>query len=116
MYKLLRFFWYEKASARLLTEHTDYRRLTASPDSAAIEELPSEYVAVRFYFRPSFPDTPENRRFATGVIRSISRELPVVLLNTGLDLDDHEDLEVPGGKGVSCRSFRPPGCWRSAMG
>jgi ADP-heptose:LPS heptosyltransferase len=26
------------------------------------------------------------------VIRSISRETPVVLLNTGLQLDDHEDL------------------------
>ena len=100
MYKLLRFFWYEKASARLLTEHTDYRRLTTAADAAVIKALPNRYVAVRFYFRPSFPDTPENRRFASSVIRSISREVPVVLLNTGLDLDDHEDLDVPGGKGV----------------
>jgi hypothetical protein len=51
---------------------------------------------VRFYFRPSFPDTPENQRFAAHVIRSLSQEIPVVLLNTGLRLDDHEDLSVLG--------------------
>jgi hypothetical protein len=53
-------------------------------------------VAVRFYFRPSFPDTAENRRFAMDTIRSISRDVPVVLLNTGLRPDEHEDLDVPG--------------------
>jgi hypothetical protein len=63
-------------------------------------DLPKEYVAVRFYFRPSFPDTPANRRFAADMIREISREVPVVLLNTGLNLDDHEDIDVSDGKGV----------------
>lgn len=100
MYKLLRFYWYEKASVRLLTEHTDYRRLTLDGDRDVFEGLPKEYVAARFYFRPSFPDTPENRRVAADTVRTISREMPVVLLNTGLNLDDHEDLDVAGGKGV----------------
>jgi glycosyltransferase involved in cell wall biosynthesis len=99
MYKLLRFYWYEKAGVGLLTKHTDYRRLSAGDDGPP-PDLPRGYVAVRFYFRPSFPDTPENRRFAAGVIRSLAREAPVVLLNTGLSLDDHEDLDVPGGMGV----------------
>ncbi|HET9362134.1 MAG TPA: glycosyltransferase family 2 protein [Vicinamibacterales bacterium] len=100
MYKLLRYYWYEKAPAGLLTKHTEYRRLPAVERGDALKDLPSDYVAVRFYFRPSFPDTPENRRFAAGVIRALSRDVPVVLLNTGLDLDDHEDLQVPGGMGV----------------
>jgi hypothetical protein len=34
------------------------------------------------------------------VIRSLSNELPVVLLNTGLNIDDHADLQVSGGMGV----------------
>jgi hypothetical protein len=55
---------------------------------------------VRFYFRPSFPDTPENRRFAADAVRALSRETAVVLLNTGISVDDHEDLQVPGGMGV----------------
>jgi hypothetical protein len=100
MYKLLRFFWFEKASVRLLTDHADYRRLMPPSDEGTLEGLPKDYVAVRFYFRPSFPDTPENRRFAADVIRSISRDIPVVLLNTGLSLDDHEDVDVTGTKGV----------------
>ena len=53
-------------------------------------------MAVRFYFRPSFPDTLENRQFAADAVRSISREIPVVLLNTGLKVDDHDDPNVPG--------------------
>jgi glycosyltransferase involved in cell wall biosynthesis len=100
MYKLLRFYWYEKAGVGLLTKHTEYKKLLPVTDPEGLRDLPSDYVAVRFYFRPSFPDTPENRRFAADVIRSISRSTPVVLLNTGLNLDDHEDLDVAGGKGV----------------
>ncbi len=100
MYRLLRFYWFEKAGAGLLTKHTEYRTLTASDDTSLQKELPNDYVAVRFYFRPSFPDTPENRRFATDVIRALSRETPVVLLNTGISIDEHEDLQVAGAFGV----------------
>jgi hypothetical protein len=60
-------------------------------------ELPDEFVAVRFYFRPSFPDTSEIRRFARGVVESLAAHLDVVLLNTGLELDDHLDLVLPRG-------------------
>jgi hypothetical protein len=96
MYKLLRFCWFEKAGMGLLKYHTEYRRLAPIERSQALKDLPKEFVAVRFYFRPSFPDNAENRRFATDTIRSISRDVPVVLLNTGLRPDEHEDLDVPG--------------------
>lgn len=100
MYRLLRFFWYEKAGASLLTKHTQYRRFARIEDMDAVNALPREYVAVRFYFRPSFPDTPENRAFAANIIRSLARQVPVVLLNTGVSVDDHVDLDVGTGKGV----------------
>ena len=96
MYKLLRFCWFEKAGMGLLKYHTEYRRLAPIERSQALKDLPREFVAVRFYFRPSFPDTAENRRFAMDTIRSISCDVPVVLLNTGLRPDEHEDLDVPG--------------------
>jgi len=100
MYRLLRFYWFEKAGVGLLTKHTDYRRLATIETVRWTRDLPEDYVAARFYFRPSFPDTPENRRFATDAIRAISREVPVVLLNTGFNVDDHQDLQVPGGMGI----------------
>ena len=112
MNKPFRYFWFEKASVRLLTEHTDYRRLDGRSeaghdgperDDETLSGLPKEYVAVRFYFRPSFPDTPDNRRFASGVVRSISRDIPVVLLNTGLNIDDHAISRCRAWQGcVSC--------------
>jgi glycosyltransferase involved in cell wall biosynthesis len=96
MYRLLRFYWFDKAGTGLLKQHTDYRPFAPMERSAVLKDLPRKYVAVRFYFRPSFPDTPENRRFAADVIGSISREVPVVLLNTGHKPDEHEDLTVSG--------------------
>jgi hypothetical protein len=96
MYRVLRFYWFEKAGIGLLKHHTDYRRLAPVERSPALSNLPPDYVAVRFYFRPSFPDTPENQRFAANVIRALSERVPVVLLNTGLRLDDHEDLNMRG--------------------
>jgi glycosyltransferase involved in cell wall biosynthesis len=96
MYRMLRFYWFEKAGVGLLKQHTDYKPLERVERSAALKDLPRDYVAVRFYFRPSFPDTPENRQFAADIVRAISRDVPVVLLNTGLKLDDHDDLNVPG--------------------
>ena len=100
MYRLLRFYWFEKAGVGLLTKHTEYRRLAPIDGVKWTKDLPESYVAVRFYFRPSVPDTPENRRFAADAVRALSREMPVVLLNTGISVDDHEDLQVAGGMGV----------------
>ena len=101
MYRLLRFYWFEKAGVGVLKQHTEYKPFERVERSAALKDLPRDYVAVRFYFRPSFPDTPENRQFAADTVRAISRVMPVVLLNTGLRLDDHEDLNVPGmGMGI----------------
>jgi hypothetical protein len=99
MYRLLRFAWFEKAGIGLLKRHTDYRRLMPMARGARLASLPEEYVAVRFYFRPSFPDTPANRRFAADTIRALAREVPVVLLNTGLRPDEHEDF-APSGPGI----------------
>ena len=96
MYRLLRFYWFEKAGVGILKQHTEYKPFERIERSAVLKELPRDYVAVRFYFRPSFPDTPANRQFASDIVRAISRDVPVVLLNTGFKLDDHDDLDVPG--------------------
>ena len=100
MYRLLRYYWYEKGAISLLNKHTVYRPLPAVETEEIARVLPSEYVAVRFYFRPSFPDTPENRALVGRVIRSLARRAPVVLLNTGLSLDDHEDFHPETGMGI----------------
>jgi hypothetical protein len=57
------------------------------------ELLPDEFVATRFYFRDSFPDSPDNRRFAVETVTALCRSHHVVVLNNGMQLDDHSDVD-----------------------
>jgi len=94
MYRLLRYYWFGKASVSLLTKYSTFKSLSPPGVREELRHLPKEYVAVRFYFRPSFPDTLANRRFVSDVVGALSRQSAVVMLNTGLNLDDHEDVEL----------------------
>ena len=58
-------------------------RLLDPPVAALPSGLPSEYVAVRFYFSECFPATAENRMFARGVVSSLAERSSVVVLNPG---------------------------------
>ena len=100
MYRLLRYYWYEKGAISLLRKHAVYRRMPTIDVASILAALPKDYVAVRFYFRPSFPDTPKNRALVGQIIRTLARRTPVVLLNPGLSLDDHEDFDPGTGMGV----------------
>ena len=100
MYQLLRRYWNEKAPVGVLTKHTHYSPLPDPGDVDPALMLPKKFVAVRFYFRPSFPDTPENRQFAVDVIRRLAQRQPVVILNTGFQVDDHEDLDLSAEEGI----------------
>ncbi len=76
-----------------------HRPLTA-PDEPLPIELPDEYIAARFYFRASFPETPENVRWAREALAALAEVAPVVLLNPGRQYDDHADLAPAGGDRV----------------
>ena len=71
-----------------------YTPIAPPPLGELQEVLPPEFVAARFYFSPPFPDIPENRGFATELLTALSERIPVVLLNNGLELDDHIDIDL----------------------
>ena len=100
MYRLLRYYWYEKGAISLLHNHTVYRPFRAIEADPILATLPKEYVAVRFYFRSSFPDTPENRAFVARLIRILAQRTAVVVLNPGVSMDEHEDLDPGTGMGI----------------
>lgn len=96
MYNGLRYFWLGHMGMSSLLKSLDYADYPHEQESAArLTGLPERYYAVRFYFRPSFPDCPENRAFIEGVIGRLAQQLDVVVLNPGFDFDDHVDFE-PG--------------------
>jgi hypothetical protein len=72
--------------------------------------LPRDYVAVKFYAARSLPDTPEMRRQLRSLVGRIAAQIPVVLLDTGLVLeDDHADYAFDsGGQMLSARPWMTP--------
>jgi len=95
MYWALAPWWDEQRGLKYLIDQTDYTPL-AAPEMA-IEGLPAEYVAVKFYGRSTFPwPHPEISRFVSDTVGTIAQQVPVVLLNSGHDGDDHNDIAVSG--------------------
>lgn len=95
MYGLFRPFWKEQSTVRRIEDNTRYQRIAAPVIPALARRLPASYVAVRFYFSSCFPDTAENRAFVEATVRGLAGTTDVVLLNTGIRVDDHQDYS-PG--------------------
>ena len=91
MYNLFRAFWMQIAPFDLVRPFVVPRRLTVGSGSP-LPSLPSRYVAVKFYTNPALPPGPENQRFVSDVLRQLSERIDVVLLQTGLAMDDHGEF------------------------
>lgn len=105
MYRFFAPYWRGEAPLSHVTEHARYAPLPyPGPDEQVRNRLPSGgYVAAKFYFRPSFPHDPRNRLAIEELITRLEQQHEVVLLNTGLSLDDHVDFDV----GPRVRLTRP---------
>jgi hypothetical protein len=95
MYRLFYPFWKQQMSIGLVDEFASFQRLPALDSSDVIGGLPRDYIAVRFYFNESFPDTEENKLFVTSLLDTLTETNDVVLLNPDLHIDDHWDMR-PG--------------------
>jgi hypothetical protein len=88
--------------------HTRFTRHTVAPivDPAL---LPREYIAVKFYAARSLPDTAEIRGLLRATVAALAERLPVVLLDTGLVLqDDHADYALTSRGVISARPLMTP--------
>jgi hypothetical protein len=111
MYRLFSLFWSGHRPLSFLDAHTRFAPVVP-PRIIDTSRLPREYVAVKFYAARSLPDTPEIRRTLAWFVDSVAERTNVVLLDTGLVLDEHTDYalaEAFGGGGSSGRviSARP---------
>ena len=109
MYRLFTLYWSGQRAMGFLDAHTRFTRMEA-PRIIDPALLPREYVAVKFYAARSLPDTPLIRAQLRSMLASIAREIPVVLLDTGLVLeDDHADYAFDSGAQViSARPWMTP--------
>ena len=107
MYRLFTLYWSGQRAMGFVDAHLRFTTMTA-PALIDPALLPQEYVAVKFYAARSLPDTPEIRAHLRATVAALSERLPVVLLDTGLVLeDDHADYTfATRGRVTSARPWR----------
>ena len=107
MYKLFQQFWLGHRAPSFLDRRTRYARINA-PD-VPLPRLPERFVAVKFYTAVSLPPTGQNRRALQSMVLALAQRSPVVMLDTGLTLDDHEDYSFEAAARIhSVRSSLTP--------
>jgi hypothetical protein len=89
MFTRLRGLWFKDEPLDTLWSQVEYRRLEVEPEP--LPGLPDDYVAVKAYFNEVLPATPETRAFLRSAIERLAERMDVVLLSTGLLVDDHEE-------------------------
>jgi hypothetical protein len=89
MFVRLRALWFKGTPLAQILPRLEFRELKL--DGEAPPGLPTEYFAVKAYFNECLPATEQNRRFFRGVVERLAEVSDVVLLSTGLLVDDHEE-------------------------
>jgi hypothetical protein len=89
MFTRLRGLWFRGESIESLWPWVEYRLLDVAGEPIA--GLPADYVAVKAYFNEVLPASEENRAFFRSVVERLAERVDVVLLSTGLLVDDHEE-------------------------
>ena len=109
MYRLFTLYWSGQRGMGFVDAHL---RFTCIEPAPVIDPrlLPQDYVAVKFYAARSLPDTPEIRARLRALVAALAARHPVVLLDTGLVLeDDHADYGFAAeGRVVSARRWMTP--------
>jgi hypothetical protein len=106
LYQLFHQFWLGHRPPSFLEKRTRYRRI-AAPE-VAVPPLPAEFVAVKFYTAASLPPTDSVRRALQSLVVALAERTPVVMLDTGLALDDHEDYSFAAARIHSVRDVLQP--------
>ena len=99
MYRMFSLFWSGQQPMSFLDAHTRFEPMVA-PKILEEGRLPHEYVAVKFYAAQSLPDTPDVRRMVGWFIDGLAERTNVVLLDTGLVLDEHTDYSFASSNRV----------------
>ena len=94
MYRLYQEFWEARRGLDWFRERSQYVKIPAPPLPDSLT-LPEHFLAVRFYSRSTFVGNDLTVPFVSEVLKQLSYKLPVIVLDTGLFVDDHFDFPVP---------------------
>jgi hypothetical protein len=97
-------FWSGHEGTGFVDRHTRFARV--EPADVPLPTLPSDYVAVKLYTARALPDGPVVRTQLQGLVAALAERWPVVLLDTGLAVDEHADYDTTGSGRVMSLSGR----------
>lgn len=100
MFRLFEPFWRQLVTVRHVERHTRHAPLPPPALTSPQLGLPARYVAAKFYFNAAFPNTEPNRAFVNALVADLARRHEVVMLTTGLHLDDHAEYQPPPQAGL----------------
>jgi hypothetical protein len=89
MYRLFSQFWFGNRAIDLVLSHTRHVPLTVGNHSDL--GLPERYIAAKFYTGAALPGAPESSGALRELVRAAAMGMPVVMLDTGMATDEHED-------------------------
>jgi hypothetical protein len=99
LYQLFHQFWLGHRPPSFLEKRTKYRAIEAP--RVELPPLPASFVAVKFYTAASLPPTDAVRRSLQSIVLGLAERTNVVMLDTGLALDDHEDYSFDAASRIS---------------
>lgn len=89
MYRLFNQFWFGNRALDLVSSRTRY--VPVSVPRRGDLGLPAAYIAAKFYTGAALPDTEASRHALREIVRTMAARIPVVMLDTGMRTDEHED-------------------------
>ena len=89
MFVRLRGLWFKGTSLDELLARLEFRQLDVKPEP--VPGLPPDYVAVKLYFNECLRESPVIERFLRSTVERLAEASDVVLLSTGLFVDDHRE-------------------------
>jgi hypothetical protein len=96
MYQLLEPFWQGKESLAWLDQRLLHlQRLPAprvSPELA--KQLPNKFIAMKWYTRPTWPFREDLLLWTRKLTEAVASHMPVVLITSGMHVDDHGEIEL----------------------
>jgi hypothetical protein len=100
MFRLLRHFWLGNESLQYVQDYMKYALVDLGP-VPDVPRLPERFVAMKFYTGKAIPGTGEHRALLRQIVERVAADGPIVNLDTGLAVDEHEDVLFGGIAGVS---------------
>lgn len=93
MFASLRDLWFRGGRLEDALAQLEFRGL--EPEGAPPDSLPARYVAVKAYFNDCLPESARSRERLQELVAGLAAEIDVVLLSTGLSVDDHVEWDAP---------------------